>query len=55
METQKDMNEYLKELWHAFEKTGSISAYLLYNEMREKSRKPQKTKEKKAYLKADLQ
>ncbi len=55
MESSREASEYLKELWHAFEKTGSISAYLLYNEMREKSGKSLKSKEKKAVQKERFQ
>ena len=37
---------YVKELWETFEKTGSIGAYLLYNDIKRKSGKAYKTKGK---------
>ncbi len=36
---RKKIKPYLKEFWEAFEKTGSIGAYLLYNDMRKRIRK----------------
>jgi hypothetical protein len=37
---------YVNELWSTFEKTGSVSAYLLYNVVRESSEKESKSVEK---------
>ncbi len=39
--------QYVKELWSIFEKTGSIGAFLLYNETRKKPERTRTTKEKK--------
>gem|GEM_PF-4378456 len=39
--------QYVKELWSIFEKTGSIGAFLLYNETRKKPEKPRSVREKK--------
>ena len=47
MEKSTDLKEYLLELWHAFEKTGSIGAFLLYNDLREKSEKAGRAREKR--------
>lgn len=47
MEKRQDLKEYLRELWQAFEKTGSIGAFLLYNDLREKSEKAGRTREKR--------
>ena len=38
---------YLKELWVTFEKTGSIGAYLLYNDIRKRNVKTKRIKVKK--------
>jgi hypothetical protein len=46
MEKHLNLNDYLRELWQAFEKTGSIGAYLLYNDLREKSEKQGRVREK---------
>jgi hypothetical protein len=46
MENHKDLKEYLTELWHAFEKTGSIGAYLLYNDLRKKAENTGRVREK---------
>lgn len=44
---QKESNgTYMNELWATFEKTGSIGAYLLYNVVKDRTRKTQKTAEK---------
>jgi len=51
--TNNDMEKkvsdvYIQELWQAFEKTGSISAYILYNIARKQDvKKDRKSKEKK--------
>ena len=42
-----ESKDYLKELWLAFEKTGSIGAYLLYNEIKKKAEKARKIRDKK--------
>ena len=39
MEKQENISDYLKELWHAFEKTGSIGAYFLYTTSRKRPKK----------------
>ncbi|MBP7791721.1 MAG: YqzL family protein [Candidatus Goldbacteria bacterium] len=50
----KDMDEkfnydkFLTELWKSFEKTGSISAFLLYNDLRKKNGKDKEIRIKKA-------
>jgi hypothetical protein len=46
MEKQENISDYLKELWHAFEKTGSIGAYLLYNDIKKKAEKAGRTRDK---------
>jgi hypothetical protein len=51
MEKHQNLNDYLRELWHAFEKTGSIGAYLLYNDLREKTEKQVGTREKRLFSK----
>ena len=38
---------YLKELWVTFEKTGSIGAYLLYNDVKKSKGKVKQVKVKK--------
>ena len=47
MEKSSDLKRYLMELWRAFEKTGSIGAYLLYSELNEKYGNRGRTGEKK--------
>jgi hypothetical protein len=42
-----DLKEYLRELWQAFEKTGSIGAFLLYNDLRKKAEKDGRVREKR--------
>jgi len=44
---KKRSKEYLKELWFTFEKTGSIGAYLLYNDVKKRSKKTKRIKIKK--------
>lgn len=50
----KDVNErfefknFLIKLWKSFEQTGSISAFLLYNELKKKNEKNKEIKIKKA-------
>lgn len=39
-------DNYVNALWSTFEKTGSVSAYLLYNVVREKAQKGQQNREK---------
>lgn len=46
MENIQENTVYLKELWKAFEKTGSIGAYLLYNDLRKKAEKQGTVREK---------
>jgi hypothetical protein len=47
MEKHKDLKGYLRELWLAFEKTGSIGAYLLYNDLRKNAEKAGRIREKR--------
>jgi hypothetical protein len=47
MEKQENTSDYLKELWLAFEKTGSIGAYLLYNDIKKKAQKAGRIRDKK--------
>lgn len=47
MEDMKEYKEqgftvYLKELWDSFEKSGSVSAYLLYSEAKKNAEKDDK-------------
>ena len=47
MEEKKDKSgNYVNALWSTFEKTGSVSAYLLYNVVRDKAEKGLQTKER---------
>lgn len=46
MENTQEKTEYLRELWKAFEKTGSIGAYLLYNDLCKNVKKEGKVREK---------
>lgn len=50
MEVKKEKDEksggYINALWSTFEKTGSVSAYLLYNVVRDKTQKGLKVKER---------
>lgn len=45
-EKKAKSGDYINTLWSTFEKTGSVSAYLLYNVVREKVQKGQQTKER---------
>jgi hypothetical protein len=47
MEKHQNLKDYLRELWQAFEKTGSIGAYLLYNDLRQKHEKDGNVREKR--------
>lgn len=48
MDERFDFKKFLTELWKSFEKTGSISAFLLYNELKKKNEKNKEIKVKKA-------
>lgn len=48
MEKQENTRDYLRELWLAFEKTGSIGAYLLYADIKKKAEKAGRIRDKKA-------
>jgi hypothetical protein len=47
MEKTENNTDYLKELWLAFEKTGSIGAYLLYSEIKKNAEKARQNRDKK--------
>lgn len=47
MNTDKQNQLPVKKLWQSFEKTGSISAFLIYNEIRKKEEKAVEIKVKK--------
>ncbi|MCX8092609.1 MAG: YqzL family protein [Candidatus Goldbacteria bacterium] len=48
MHEKFDFNKFLIELWKSFEKTGSISAFLLYNELKKKNERSREVKIRKA-------
>lgn len=48
MNNRFDFKKFLTDLWRSFEKTGSISAFLLYNELKKKNEKNKDLKVKKA-------
>lgn len=48
MENNNKFQNFLSELWKSFEKTGSISAFLLYNDLKKKIKKNKEIKVKKA-------
>ncbi len=48
MQEKFNFKNFLTELWKSFEKTGSISAFLLYNELKKKNEKITEIKVKKA-------
>jgi len=48
MDERFSFKNFLSKLWKSFEKTGSISAFLLYNELKKKNEKNREIKVKKA-------
>jgi hypothetical protein len=50
MEKTQNFQDYMRELWLAFEKTGSIGAYLLYSDIKEKAEKARSVRDKKAEI-----
>ncbi|MFP4465812.1 MAG: hypothetical protein ACLFP1_02040 [Candidatus Goldiibacteriota bacterium] len=44
VKTAEPKKDYLKELWEAFEKTGSIGAYILYADAKKRTAKNKKIK-----------
>ena len=47
MNTDKQAELPVKQLWQTFEKTGSISAFLLYNEIKKREEQAKEIKVKK--------
>ncbi len=47
MNTDKQTELPVKKFWQSFEKTGSIAAFLIYNEIRKKEEKEREIKVKK--------
>ncbi len=50
MEKTQNFQDYMRELWLAFEKTGSIGAYLLYSDIKQKAEKARVVRDKKAEI-----